>query len=194
MSQPNLHQLALAARSNPHEVNEMIIGRWSGEAMTGESITQVELDKLLAAASWAPSSFNNQTWKFYYAHRDTAGFTKLYDALMPANQDWCKDAAALLAVTSAHRIEHEGELRSQGSHALEAGMALANLMTQAVADNLVAHAMGGFDRGQVIDSLGINTDTHALHCLVAIGQPAAGVIEDKISDRKQVSEISAEIS
>ncbi len=43
--------------------------RWSPRAMSGESITNEELMRLFEAARWAPSTYNEQEWRFLYATR-----------------------------------------------------------------------------------------------------------------------------
>jgi nitroreductase len=39
--------------------------------MSGESLSDDELMPLLEAAKWAPSSYNEQPWRFILAKRET---------------------------------------------------------------------------------------------------------------------------
>jgi len=39
--------------------------------MSGESLSEEELLTLFEAARWAPSTFNEQEWRFLYARRET---------------------------------------------------------------------------------------------------------------------------
>lgn len=52
-------------------VDSLFIERWSPRAMSGQPITQEELMTLFEAARWAPSSYNEQPWRFIYAQRNT---------------------------------------------------------------------------------------------------------------------------
>ena len=88
-------------RTADHPVEKIFVDRWSPRAMSGESITDQELNRLFEAARWAPSSFNEQPWRFLYAKRNTPDFQKFLDLLAlffvgPA-------LAGRLSVTSADR-------------------------------------------------------------------------------------------
>ena len=52
--------------------------------MTGEDIDDDDLMSLFEAARWAPSSYNNQPWRFIYAKRNTESWNKLFDLLYEA--------------------------------------------------------------------------------------------------------------
>ena len=58
-------------RQPDRTIEPLFVQRWSPRAMSGETISDVELLTLLEAARWAPSSYNNQPWRFLYAKRDT---------------------------------------------------------------------------------------------------------------------------
>ena len=40
-----------------------------------------------------PSTYNEQEWRFLYAHRDTPHWPDFFGLLMEANQAWCHRAA-----------------------------------------------------------------------------------------------------
>jgi len=77
-----LHNNARNKRDNSYNVMNEIIYRWSPRSMNSQALTKDDLLPLFEAARWAPSSFNNQPWRFYYALRDTKQFQILYDLLM----------------------------------------------------------------------------------------------------------------
>ncbi len=58
-------------RKPENDVHEIFISRWSPRAMSGEEIDEATLKTLFEAARWAPSSNNNQPWRFIYARRNT---------------------------------------------------------------------------------------------------------------------------
>ena len=58
-------------RKPEYPVSPVFPDRWSPRAMSGELISDEELMGLFEAARWAPSSRNNQPWRFLYARRDT---------------------------------------------------------------------------------------------------------------------------
>jgi nitroreductase len=44
--------------------------------MTGEELDEDTIMSLFEAARWAPSSYNNQPWRFIYAKRNTLHWDK----------------------------------------------------------------------------------------------------------------------
>ena len=68
-------------RKRENDVDEIFISRWSPRAMSGEALDETTLKTLLEAARWAPSSNNNQPWRFIYARRDTPHWEKLFSLL-----------------------------------------------------------------------------------------------------------------
>jgi nitroreductase len=84
-------------RNPSHKINSLFINRWSPRSMTGEDIDDNDLMSLFEAARWAPSSYNNQPWRFIYAKRNTESWNKLFDLLYEGNKAWAKNATALVA-------------------------------------------------------------------------------------------------
>ena len=77
-----MNEEALKARENPFAVHPLIIGRWSQRSMNGEAVEEHDLHAVLDAARWAPSSYNNQPWRFLYAKRETPHWEKFFNLLI----------------------------------------------------------------------------------------------------------------
>jgi nitroreductase len=58
-------------RKADYPIEPLFVRRWSPRAMSGEPITEREMLTLFEAARWAPSTYNEQEWRFLYARRDT---------------------------------------------------------------------------------------------------------------------------
>ena len=69
-------------RKPEHEITPLLLNRWSPRALSGE-LSDKEIMALFEAARWAPSSYNNQPWRFIYAKRNTPHWNKLF-GLIPA--------------------------------------------------------------------------------------------------------------
>jgi Nitroreductase family/Ribose/Galactose Isomerase len=69
-------------RKADHAIEPVFIRRWSPRAMRGQPLTEEELLTLFEAARWAPSTFNEQEWRFLYARRDTPQWPLFFDLLM----------------------------------------------------------------------------------------------------------------
>src|ERR1700748_508397 len=96
-------------READHTVDKLFIDRWSPRSMTGEGLSEEELMTLFEAARWAPSSYNNQPWRILYARRDTPHWQAFFDLMVPPNQVWTKDAAALVVWVSKSTFDFNGQ-------------------------------------------------------------------------------------
>ena len=151
-------------------VDDLFLKRWSPRAMSGESIPAEDLMTLFEAARWAPSTYNEQEWRFLYAFRDTPHWSVFLDLLMEANQVWCKDAAVLVVVLSHKVFSRNG--RPNPVHTFDAGAAFQNLSLQGTVMNLAVHGMAGFDRDETRAQLNV-PDDYAVEAMVAVGRPGS---------------------
>jgi nitroreductase len=182
-------------RKTEYAVDPMFVNRWSPRAMSGEPIYLRDLMSLIEAARWAPSSYNNQPWRFIYAQRDTPEWDTFFKFLVPQNQVWAKNAAALIVITSRKTMENG---KPAPTHQLDTGAAWMSLALEGSLRGLVVHGMQGFDAGRARTELGIPGNFDVL-AMAAIGKP--GRKEDlpkelqereAPSDRKKIAEIAFE--
>lgn len=129
-------------RKADHPIEPIFLHRWSPRAMSGEPLTEQELMTLFEAARWAPSTYNEQEWRFLYARRDTPQWPLFFGLLMEANQVWCSRAAVLVVVLARKTFARNG--KPNPVHLYDAGSAWENLALQATVMGLVAHGMAGF--------------------------------------------------
>ncbi len=161
---------AATVRTPAFEINSIILNRWSPRAMTGEELPNNELMSLFEAARWAPSSFNNQPWRFIYATRGTEHWDRLFNLMVDFNKGWAKDAAALVVVISSKNFEYNG--KPSITHQFDAGAAWENLALEATSRGLVAHAMQGFDYEKARKELDV-PETYDILAMIAIGKRAS---------------------
>ena len=162
----------LEYRFPDHDIEPLILPRWSARAMSGELLPQSELLRIFEAARWAPSRANKQGWFFLYAHRDTPAFAQFFSLLDEGNQGWCNRAAVLVVILSRRSTDDGRPIRV---NAFDAGTAFENLALQAKAMSLVVHPMAGFDVKRTRVELNI-PDHYKVLVMMAIGRP--GEIED----------------
>ena len=187
---------ALESRTADHPIEPLFVERWSPRAMSGEPLSEGEILTLFEAARWAPSTYNEQEWRFLYARRDTPQWPLMFDLLIEFNQSWCKNAA-MLCVVAAHKVFALNG-KPNPVHLYDAGAAWENIALQGTAMGLVVHGMSGFDFEKARTSLKL-PDDYAVAAMFAVGRPAPidvlpeGVREKEVpSDRKPVSEIICE--
>ena len=170
-------------RNADYDVHPIIISRWSPRAMNGKPISESQLFSLFEAARWAPSSRNEQPWRFLYAMRDTEHWQTFFDLLVEGNQVWCKDAAALIVILSKERYEHKD--LPNPSHAFSTGSAFENLALQATAMGLVSHPIGGFDHDRAREELNV-PEGYAVVAMCAVGNPGErSSLPEELQEREQ---------
>jgi nitroreductase len=161
------------ARRAEHPIDALFIDRWSPRALSGEPIAHEDLMTLFEAARWAPSAGNTHPWRILYAHRGTAHWNVFFDLLVERNQQWCRNAAALVVFISRTTNEQTGKpLRT---HSYDSGAAWENLALQGTLRGLVVHGMAGFDYAKAKSVLQV-PDDFTVEAMAAVGKP--GRIED----------------
>jgi nitroreductase len=158
----------LEHRAADYPILDLFLRRWSPRAMTGESIPESELMTLFEAARWAPSTYNEQEWRFLYATREGEHWQTFFDLLTEGNQAWCRNAAVLIVALSHKTFTRNG--KPNPVHTLDCGMAFENLLLQGATMNLVCHGMAGFDRGKARVALNV-PDDYDVQAMIAIGRP-----------------------
>ncbi|RLT38679.1 MAG: nitroreductase [Chloroflexi bacterium] len=128
-----------------YPIHPLLAERWSPRAFAERPIPADVLGSLLEAARWAPSSSNEQPWRFVVIHReDEAAHSRMVECLTGNNRLWAHRAPVLIVGVAAM-------LRSRNdtpnSHAwYDLGQSVAHLSVQASAAGLYLHQMGGFDK------------------------------------------------
>jgi nitroreductase len=153
-------------RTPEHDVDPLFVNRWSPRSMTGESLERREFLPLFEAARWAPSSRNEQPWRFLYATRDGEAWETFRSLPYEKNRQWASDAAVLAVVCSKTTFEYDDS--HNGTHAFDTGAAWQNLALEGARRGLVVHAMAGFDDEKAVRKLNV-PDEYAVHAMVAIG-------------------------
>jgi len=183
----------MTERTASPRVVPLFVERWSPRSFDESAMPQEDLETILEGATWAPSAYNHQPWRFVYAHRADPAFADLLSALVPFNQSWAKDASVLLFIISEEKMgEHDNH-----THSFDAGAAWAQLALQAHALGYRAHGMSGVDWDRAREVLGV-PEGYRVEAAAAIGRQAPaeklpeGLREREVkSDRKPVSAVAA---
>ena len=151
-----------------HDIHSLIQKRWSPRAFDpNRPVSQEDLKACLEAASWAPSSMNEQPWRYYYAHAsDEKGFQKLYDWLVKFNQKWTRNAAVLIAITRKTRFSKNDKPNEVSQH--DVGLANGFLVMEALSRGIYAHMMGGYSKEDTRMALDLPDDEEPV-CYMALG-------------------------
>lgn len=169
-----------------HDVHELIRHRWSPRAFdAGRSIPRPELLRLFEAARWAPSSRNEQPWRFIVVPRDDASepWRDLVAALHAGNQAWAPSAPVLIVGVVRPTLERN---ETPNPHAwYDMGQAVGILTLQATSQGLSLRQMEGFDREKARAACSI---PEAFDPVVVIAMGYAGDPESLTNQRHRDAE------
>jgi hypothetical protein len=182
-------------RKPENDVHSIFINRWSPRAMSGEEIDEATLRSLFEAARWAPSSINNQPWRFIYARRNTPHWEAIFNLLAESNQVWAKSAAVLIVVISKKTFDSD---KPSITHSYDTGAAWGGFALQGSIKDLVVHGMQGFDYDKAKEVLHV-PDDYSVEAMIAVGKkgnkndlPAYLQEREFPSSRKSITEIAME--
>ena len=140
--------------NRPPGLEPLIHQRWSPRAFSARAIEPALLERLMEAARWAPSCYNEQPWRFVVAHAShTEGFAGILSTLVPFNQSWAKSAAVIGIAIARLQFAKNGKPNDWARY--DTGQAMAQLTMQAEFEGAKVHQMGGFDPAACAQVLGI---------------------------------------
>lgn len=177
------------------EILPAVRSRWSPRSFSDREVPASELRKIFEAARWAPSSSNEQPWRFILGLAGTETHKKIVSALGGFNQAWAPKAPVLILGVAKKRFSHNDSPNGYAFYDL--GAATGFITLQAAALGIATHQMAGFDQAIARQALGI-PDDYEIGSVMALGyqgEPEA-LANSKLLDsetaprtRKPLSEI-----
>jgi nitroreductase len=135
-------------------IHEILERRFSPYAFSPRPVEPEELRKLFEAARSAPSSYNEQPWRFVVAmRRDPEAFERMLETMVERNREWAHDAPVLVLAVAKLDFTHSGKPNRHAFY--DVGQAAAYLTLQATGLGLYVHQMAGFDAGKARQLLNI---------------------------------------
>jgi nitroreductase len=154
--------------SHGKALKDLLARRRSPYAFSPRPVEPERLRALLEAARSAPSSYNEQPWRFIVATRDDPeAFERLLSVLVDGNRQWAKNAP-VLTISVAKLDFSNGSPNRHAFH--DVGQAAAYLTVQATALGLAVHQMGGFDAQRTRELLRIPEGYEPV-AAIALGYP-----------------------
>ena len=129
-----------------YPVIPVIANRWSPRAFDPERLLDAQtVGSLFEAARWAPSSGNEQPWRYIVGLNFDEAHCAVLDCLAEGNRLWAANAPLLfIAVSKTTRND-----RPNPHFAHDVGASLENLFLQAIDLGLHCHYMAGFSADRV---------------------------------------------
>jgi len=168
--------------NNAAGVHDLLERRYSPYAFSPRPVEPERLRQLFEAARSAPSSYNEQPWRFVVARREDAqGFGRLLDALVDQNRKWAGNAPVLALSVVKVDFTHNGQPNRHAWY--DVGQAAAYLTLQATELGLYVHQMAGFDPVKARQLVNI-PDGYEPAAMMAVGySDDSGSLEDALRQR-----------
>jgi len=166
----------------PPPVHELLARRRSPRAIDPcRPVSRLAIRTLLEAARIAPSSFNEQPWRFLvFDGEDPDALERARSCLVDGNA-WARRAPVLLLSVAAERWT-DGTPNRHAQH--DVGLASENLALEATALGLAVHLMAGFDADRARELFGIPEGFTPM-AMIAVGHPGtADDLPPKLRERE----------
>lgn len=124
------------------KVHELIRARWSPRAVSSKPVEREKLLAILEAARWAPSSYNEQPWRFVVATSEDSEGLKVAQSVLVKGNAWAREAPVLICVVAKMTFSHNDKPNAHAWH--DTGAASENMFLEAFHQGLVMHQMAGF--------------------------------------------------
>lgn len=148
-------------------VMEVVRIRRSSRAFADKEVSEDVIKSLFEAARWAPSSRNEQPWRYLYATRSQKElWGKIFNTLTEANKIWVQHAPLLIVSMALKVFSRDGAPNPTALYDL--GAANAFLTLQATSMGLNVRQMGGFYPDKLQEALRIPPEFEAVS-VMAVG-------------------------
>jgi nitroreductase len=166
-------------------IAELIANRWSPRAYdASKAVSQAQITALCEAARWAPSSYNDQPWRFIVCDKNTdlAAWQKAFDCLMPNNQAWLINAPVLMLGCANTLLDVNQQANRFAQY--DTGAAVENICLQATQMGLMTHQMGGYHADKAREAFAIPAQ-FTLMAMISVGYAAeATILTGDLYDRE----------
>jgi Nitroreductase len=132
-----------------HDILDLLRERWSPRAFADRRVEPEKIRRMLEAARWTMSSYNEQPWRYVVAarHEDPEAYDNLLRCLVDGNQSWAEHAPVLMMSFYKTTFSHNDRPNRSAPH--DVGAASAALTFQATAMDLYVHQMAGIKKDVV---------------------------------------------
>ncbi len=142
--------------------------RRARRALKNDPVSDEAVDRIMTAATLAPSCFNNQSWRFVVVREEAA--LSLVKSHFSKNNGWAAPSPFLILV--ATKAELDCRLDAGRDYALfDTGMAVMALQMQAVREGLYVHPIAGYRAPELRAAMGMPED-YILITVLVLGYPA----------------------
>jgi nitroreductase len=176
-------------------IHNLIAQRWSARAFSTKPVEKSKLLSILEAARWAPSSRNEQPWRYIVFANDNTEKLNIARSVLLEINSYAKLAPILICAITKKYYSDNGIYNKLHFHDL--GAANENMFLESFNQGLIMHEMGGFDREKARKVFSI-PDDFEIGVMIAIGyQDSHNILPERYREkalspreRKSLSEIA----
>lgn len=147
-------------------IHDLITRRWSARAFSSKPVEKDKLLSILEAARWAPSSHNEQPWRYIVFTTDNPERLKDAQTVLLDSNSFAKIAPVLMCAIAKKTYSNNGIYNRLHFHDL--GAANENMFLESFNQGLIMHEMGGFDIQRAKEIFKIPND-YQVGIMIAIG-------------------------
>ena len=146
-------------------------------------VSDEALRRLFEVARWAPSSYNEQPWRFVVGRRGSEAYGAVARSLHGRNPEWALTAPVLGLVLAAETFAKSG--KPNAHRRFDAGSATFGLALAAETLGLGLHLMAGVDGAAAAGRLGVpdGFDAVAGFALGVRAEDPASVVPEDLAER-----------
>ncbi|MFP4228216.1 MAG: nitroreductase family protein [Salinivenus sp.] len=160
-----------------HDIDEVFRTRWSPRAFADRPVEPEKIRRMLEAARWTMSSYNEQPWRYVVATKeDEEAYEALLNCLIEGNQAWAHLAPVLMMSFVKTTFDRNDEDNRCAEH--DVGAASAALTFQATKMGLYVHQMAGIRQDRARTTFNVPDDV----------EPMAGLAVGYLGDPEQLPE------
>ena len=176
-------------------IHNLIARRWSARAFSTKTVEKSKLLSILEAARWAPSSRNEQPWRYIVFSDENPEKLNIARSVLLEINNYAKRAPILICAITKKYYSDNGIYNKLHFHDL--GAANENMFLESFNQGLIMHEMGGFDRDKARRVFNV-PDEYEIGIMVAIGyQDSHDILPKRYKEkafspreRKSLSEIA----
>jgi nitroreductase len=159
-------EIVVNRANTDHPVSEIIARRWSARAFSTRPVEFSKLLSILEAARWAPSSRNEQPWRYIVFTSGNPEMLKKAQSVLKEINDYARRAPILICAITKKTYSENGNPNRLHFHDL--GAANENMFLEAFNQGLIMHEMGGFDVQKAREIFNVQED-YEVGIMIAIG-------------------------
>ena len=170
-----------------HDILDLFARRWSPRAFADRPVEPEKLRRMLEAARWTMSSYNEQPWRYVAAprHEDPDAYERLLHCLAEGNQSWAANAPVLML--AFYKKTFSGRDRENRCAPHDLGAASAALTFQATEMDLYVHQMAGIQKDVIRETYDVPSDFEPMAGLAVgyLGDPA--MLDEQMQSAERAS-------